>query len=67
MKQQMELHLRDKSQPSGVRMQINGRGVALFYWKEELYCMDEKCPHLGSYYRDIRTNVLEPITGICID
>ena len=49
VKQQMEVHLNDKSQPSGIRTCMNGKDLALFYWKEKLYCMDEKCPHLGSH------------------
>ena len=47
VKQQMEVHLNDRSQPCGVRTCMNGKDLALFYWREKLYCVDEKCPHLG--------------------
>ena len=48
VKQQMEVHLTNESQPSGIRTHLNGKNLTLYHWREKLYCTDQKCPlHLG--------------------
>ena len=35
------------TQIHGKRVLVNGKEIALFYYKDEFYAVDEKCPHLG--------------------
>ena len=31
----------------GIKIEANGQDVALFHWKDKIYCTDENCPHAG--------------------
>ena len=35
----------------GMKATVNGKDVALFYWKEQLFCVDARCPHMGQLRR----------------
>lgn len=35
------------TQIHGKKVVVNGKQIALFYYKDEFYAIDEKCPHLG--------------------
>ena len=39
----------EKSEVHGKKIVINEKEVALFCYKDTLYAVDEKCPHLGEY------------------
>ena len=38
-----------QAQIHGKKINVNGRDIALFHYRNTLYAMDEKCPHLGMY------------------
>ena len=36
-----------KRRGMGIKIEANGQDVALFHWKDKIYCTDENCPHAG--------------------
>ena len=38
---------RDTSTIHGKKIQVNGKELALFCYKDKFYAVNEKCPHLG--------------------
>lgn len=36
-----------ETERNAVKATVNGKEVALFYWKEQLFCVDAQCPHMG--------------------
>ena len=33
----------------GKKVKLNGKELAVFFYKESAYAIDEKCPHLGKF------------------
>lgn len=42
-----ERRRRKGSNGGGIEFELNGRQLAVFYIRNKLYCIDEKCPHAG--------------------
>lgn len=45
------LYNSNRSQVHGKKVTINGTEIALFCYRDTFYALDEKCPHLGTWYR----------------
>ena len=43
------------TQIHGKKVLVNGKEIALFYYNDEFYAVDEKCPHLG------KSQMIEPL------
>ena len=46
------------SESGGIKASVNGKEVALFVWKKELYCVDAHCPHMGEQQRTSHTLII---------
>ena len=57
----------------GKKVTVNGKMLALFYYNDQFYAVDERCPHMGehvSYYCPLYLGVLisecpDNITFVC--
>ena len=39
-----------QSQVHGKKISLNGKDIALLYYRDTFYAVDEKCPHQGTFF-----------------